>query len=555
MTAVPSGVQRPKAVNIELSPAHYIGVVLHRKWLVLSVFLTVTVTTVIVAERLPNIYTSETVILVDPQKVPESYVKATVTGDVRNRLGTLTQQILSATRLQKIIEAFNLYPEERKKLAREDVIARMRGDINVVTGGSQQSLDAFRITYSGKDPRLVAQVTNQLAALFIDENLKARELQATGTTDFLQQQLNETRKVLETQETQLREFRMKHLGEMPEHQVANLTVMGQLQASLQQESEALSRAEQQRSYVQTMMSQFAPVVDYDDYDNDAQTPGNPAPAKQAPKSTAPPPSALSDDKARLAVLLTKYTDKHPEVQKLRAQIADKEAKEVHPAVVAAPVESASAAPTQTEPRERRKRPVVLNSSNPVLVTQLKAAETEIVKHKQEQERLNKMLAGYRVKLDAIPLREQQIADLVRDYEMTKAHYAQFLDKQLSAQTATQLEIRQKGEQFSVLDPAQPAQRPTSPKRKLIDAAGAIAGLVLGVLIAIVPETFGASITSVDQVPIQNGNKILEIIPFILTNAAIVQRKRRRILLAAASGVAAMVGCFAFVMYQLGWIRK
>jgi uncharacterized protein involved in exopolysaccharide biosynthesis len=264
---------------------------------------------------------------------------------------------------------------------------------------------------------------------------------------------------------------------------------------------------------------------------------------------------LSDDKARLAVLLTKYTDKHPEVQKLRAQIADKEAKEVHPAVVAAPVESASAAPTQTEPRERRKRPVVLNSSNPVLVTQLKAAETEIVKHKQEQERLNKMLAGYRVKLDAIPLREQQIADLVRDYEMTKAHYAQFLDKQLSAQTATQLEIRQKGEQFSVLDPAQPAQRPTSPKRKLIDAAGAIAGLVLGVLIAIVPETFGASITSVDQVPIQNGNKILEIIPFILTNAAIVQRKRRRILLAAASGVAAMVGCFAFVMYQLGWIRK
>src|SRR4051794_1131384 len=191
MTAVPSGVQRPKAVNIELSPAHYIGVILHRKWLVLSVFLTVTVTTVIVADRLPNVYTSETVVLVDPQKVPESYVKATVTGDVRNRLGTLTQQILSVTRLQKIIESFDLYPAERKKLAREDVIARMRGDINIamVNSGSQGALEAFRITYSGKDPRLVSQVTNQLAALFIDENLKAREQQATGTTDFLQQQL------------------------------------------------------------------------------------------------------------------------------------------------------------------------------------------------------------------------------------------------------------------------------------------------------------------------------------------------------------------------------
>ena len=268
MTAVPPAANKLKAPAIEVSPAHYFQVILHRKWIVAAIFAVVTLGTVIYAARLPNVYMSETVILVDPPKIPEVYVKPTVTGDVRNRLGTLTQQVLSVTRLQKVIESFGLYPNERKKLAREDVIALMRSKINVsmVTGGTPGSLEAFRITYSGGDPRMVAQVTNQIATLFIDENIKARELQATGTTDFLQQQLDETRKKLEGQEAQLRDFRMKHLGEMPEHQVANLTVIGQLQASLQQESEALSRAEQQKSYLQTMMAQFAPVVDYDDSD-------------------------------------------------------------------------------------------------------------------------------------------------------------------------------------------------------------------------------------------------------------------------------------------------
>ena len=557
MTAVPSPARGSKPLSIELSPAHYLRVVLHRKWIVLGVFLAVTIATVIIVDRLPNVYTSETVILVDPQKVPDSYVRATVTGDVRGRLGTLTQQVLSVTRLQKTIETFGLYPEERKRLAREDVISLMRSKINVsmVTGSTPNSLEAFRITYSGGDPRLVAQVTNQIAALFIDENLKAREQQATGTTDFLQEQLSETRRSLEAQEGKLRDFRMRHLGEMPEHQVANLTVLGQLQASLQQESEALNRAEQQRVYIQSMMSQFAPVVDYDEPDRDGDLPGPATPAKQAPKAAAPA-AAPADDKSRLAALLAKYTDSHPEVRRLRAQIADREAKEGRPTPVAAPeprkAESAAAEPPA--PELPRKKPVN-NSTNPVLVSQLKTVELEIAKHKQEQERLNKSLSSYRAKLEAIPLREQQIADLVRDYEINKAHYTQLLNKQLSAQTATQLEIRQKGEQFYVLDPAQPAQRPSSPKRKLIDFAGSVVGLVFGIVLAIVPEFLGTSITSPEQVSSTHGNRILEIIPAIVTNAGAVRRKRKRILLATASGVAATLVCGALVMYRFGWLRN
>jgi len=556
MGATPT-VQRPKALSVELSPAHYLQVIRHRKWIVFSVFVTVAIATIIVADRLPNVYTSETVVLVDPQKVPESYVKATVTGDVRNRLGTLTQQILSVTRLQKIIESFDLYPAERKKLAREDVIARMRGDINIamVNSGSQGALEAFRITYSGKDPRLVSQVTNQLAALFIDENLKAREQQATGTTDFLQQQLNETRKTLEAQEAQLRDFRLRHLGEMPEHQVANLTVLGQLQASLQQENDAINRAEQQKAYIQSMMAQSTPVVDAEPDDLDAP---KPASTSKAPKSLAPV-STLNDDKARLAVLLTKYTDKHPEVQKLRGQIADKEARDARlaPPTAAEAEQPANAAAAMLEVPEppRRKPTIPASFANPVLVSQIRTVDAEVVKHKQEQERLRKLVGSYQAKLEAIPLREQQVAELVRDYEINKAHYTQLLDKQLSAQTATQLEIRQKGEQFSVLDPAQPAQRPSSPNRALIDFAGSTGGFVLGLLLAILPEFFGASITSLEQVPLQNGNRVLEIIPDIVTHVGAIHRKRKRLIMAAASGVAATLLCGALVVYRMGWLRN
>jgi polysaccharide biosynthesis transport protein len=553
-------------MDLELSPAHYLQLIVHRKWLVASIFVVVSAATAITVQMLPNIYTSETVILVDPQKVPESYVKATVTGDLRNRLGTLTQQILSATRLQKIIETDNLYPEERKKLAREDVIARMRADINESIGnggGAQQDLLSFRISYSGKDPQLVAQVTNQIAAMFIEENLKVREQQAMGTTEFLQHQMEETRKTLESQEAQLRDFRLKHLGEMPEHQVANLTVLGQLQASLQQEGEALGRAEQQRTYYQTMMAQYMPVVDLDGADEgEIKAPASGAVKSQAPsKTAAAAPSSLNEDKARLAALLSRYQEIHPEVRKLRQQIAEKEAKERLLAPPPPPTEVTTAAqtprgiagegePPVPVPPAKKRAPFVppVNSTNPVLLSQLKGLEAEIAKHKEEQLRLNRLIAGYQAKLEAIPVREQQIAELVRDYEINKLHYGQLLNNQLSAETATQLEIRQKGERFSILDPAQAAQRPSKPNRPLINIAGSLGGLILGVLFAIGSEFFGMSITSPEQIPQQNGNQVLEIIPMILTEAE-RKRKRKQLIMAAVSGAAATVAFCGVILYH------
>ena len=145
----------------------------------------------------------------------------------------------------------------------------------------------------------------------------------------------------------------------------------------------------------------------------------------------------------------------------------------------------------------------------MLQSQLKAAEEEIVKHKQEQLRLNKAISGYTSKLEVIPVREQQIAELVRDHEVSKAHYSQLLNSQLTAETATQMEIRQQGEKFSILDPAQPAQRPSKPNRPLLTAGGAIVGLGLGLALALLTEFLGMSITAPEQITEATGIAVLE----------------------------------------------
>ena len=533
---------------MEVSPEHYIRLIVHRRWLVLSVFVLTTGATVLVTSRMPDIFKSDTTILVDPQKVPENYVKPTVTGDVRNRLGTLRQQVLSATRLQKIIDTLNLYQEERKTLAREDVIAKMTGDIDVSmeSGGGGQDLEAFRITYSGKEPRLVAQVTNELATLFIDENLKAREQQATGTTEFLTNQLEETRKDLEKQEAKLKDFKLKHIGEMPEQQTADLNLLGQLQSQVQIESEALSRAEQQKSYLQSMMARGgeALVVDMDDAEPTA------APRQGAAANmSASPKTPIEAEKARLAALLARgYTEQHPDVRKLKAEIAKDEAA-LPPSKAQVTIADNPAPEAPPAPKPPRPKPVIpKNYVNPVLESQLRSTEDEIAKHQQELERLHKTVAGYQAKLEAIPVREQEIAELVRDYEISKAHYTQLLSNQLSAQTATQLEVRQKGEKFTVLDPAQPAGRPSKPNRLLLNSGGGVAGLGLGLLLALITEFLGMSITSADQLTEACGLRVLEVIPMIQTHADRLVRKRRIIMTAVSGMAATILAVFAILFF-------
>lgn len=523
---------------------HYLLILLHRKWLIVSIFLFVSAGTVIVAYKLPNVYTSETLILVDPQQVPNDYVRSTVSGDVRNRLSTLSQQILSATRLQKVIETFSLYPEEKKKLHQEDVIALMRKNITVNMvggGGGGQDLQAFKITYASNNARIAAQVTNELASLFIEENLNAREQLTTGTTEFLDHQLGETRKSLETLEARIGEFKIKHLGEMPEQQQSNIQILAQLQSRLQVLSDALYRAQQQRSYLQALIAADNPP---------RGTSRNLQSASQPQVSSNAATSLQTPAEAQLTLMLSRYGENYPDVKRLRIQIEeerrDREEAQRKTQSERKSLEAKSLPSPTAESGSLSNLPT--RRTSPEIEAQLTSLEGEIAKDKQDQQEIIKSISSYQQKMEAEPVREQEIADLIRDYAISKDHYSQLLEKKLSAEMATQLEIRQKGEKFTILDPAQVPQRPSRPNRLAIDLAGGLVGLALGLAAALSTEFFGMTIISSAQINTALGLAVLGVIPSISTRYD-RRRRKRWMLVGAAGGLATILAFCAFLFYH------
>src|ERR1041384_5972031 len=202
----------------KLTPDDLLLILRRRFWLILVPLAIVSAAAAITARTLPNRYRSETLILVVPQRIPESYVKSTVTARIEDRLQSIAQQILSRTRLERIIQDFNLYEKERRTGIMEDVVEGMRKDINIqVVKG-----DAFRVTYSGTEPRTVMRVTERLAGLFIEENLHDREVRADGTNQFLEAQLEDARRRLVEQERKLEEYRRLHTGELPSQLESNM---------------------------------------------------------------------------------------------------------------------------------------------------------------------------------------------------------------------------------------------------------------------------------------------------------------------------------------------
>src|SRR5215813_3626055 len=240
----------------------YAGLLRSKIWTIGLVTLALTLLAITGIAFLPDQYRATTTILVDPQQIPDRYVASTVTEDPGERLTTITQQVLSVSRLGQIIDEMGLYPE-MKNAARENVIENMRRHVTLqVRQGSSQGLSSFTITYESKSPKLAADVANRLAGSFIDWNLKSRAQRAEGTTKFMAAQLEDAKVNLQSQEQKLREFKMEHVGQMPDQVPANLQTLARLQSTLQNNSDALNRLEQEKQLLARLPEPVstAPVV-------------------------------------------------------------------------------------------------------------------------------------------------------------------------------------------------------------------------------------------------------------------------------------------------------
>jgi succinoglycan biosynthesis transport protein ExoP len=414
---------------------------------------------------LPVRYKSSTLILVEQPTMPKNYVEPNVSDDLQTRLQSITQQILSRTRLLLIIDKLHLYAENRRLLAPDEKVERMRKDIDIVLvrDSHGEQITAFKINYSARNPNIAQQVTGELSNLFISENLKVRQQQSEDTTKFIGSQLETARASLAEQEAKVREFKGQHEGELPSQEASNLQILSGLQAQLQNEEDTLNTAKQQRIYLQTLTDQYRSLH------ATSRTPDG------APTSLSQIDQELDKLRSKLAELSSRYTDRYPEVESLKDEIAKTEKRRDA-------LKAKGSDTTQFDPADSPQ-----NATQLQLKGQLQANQAEIVNREKAIVELKGRVNGYQDRLNTAPVREQQLADLTRGYDQSKANYDQLLKKQNDSEMATSMEHMQQGERFSVLDPPDLPLKPDFPNRLKFCGIGLAFGLVLGLSVVGVLE--------------------------------------------------------------------
>lgn len=451
-------------------------IAIRRRWWILGSASVTALAAVLAVYILPNRYSSEATLLVVEQQVPERYVTPTTTTDVSSALQAMAQDVLSRTRLLGIIDEFGLYAKEKTRLAPEQLIVLMRRNIGIEplpAKPGQRNVNAFKIFFTADTPYLAQQVASRLTSLFITENLRTREDQAINTTNFLNEQLQSARERLAEQEQRVRDFKMRYLGELPEQQQGNLAILTGLQTQLQNTSASLSRAQQQRVYLESLLSGY----------RDLASRGAALPGDSGARHALTPLELAQTDLARLQSertrLLSSYTPQHPDVVKVNAEIARTETLVEHLKASQALVsEKAEAQHTPVNAADTHGESTVAQ-----VKSQLQANGLEIENLLKDQKQLKAAISQYQDRLNQTPVREQQLAALLRDYELLKKDYADLLSKKQQAQLATSLEKQQAGQQFRLVDAPSLPTVPTSPKRVKISIAGLAAGVFLGLALA------------------------------------------------------------------------
>ena len=417
---------------------------------------------------LPSRYRSGTLILVEQPSMPKDYVTPNVTDDLQARLASITQQILSRTRLLHIIDELNLYAEKRGRLNADELVERMRKDIEIaLVYDDRHFITSFNIYYSSHDRHLAQQVTGELTNLFISENLELRQQKSEDTTKFLEQQLETARQALAEQEEKVRIYKDQHLGQLPSQLTSNVQILSGLQSQLQNEEDGLNADRQQNAYLQSMVAQSRTLQR-----TTKSTDGTPV-------GIAALDQQLEKLKAQLADLLSHYTDRHPDVRKVKDEIARVEKMRegaLADLKTSAAATSASDNPPASTPDDLDSRD---GAATIQLQGQLKANQIDITSKEHTIADLKAKINEYQGRLNQEPVREQQFADLNRGYEQSKANYDELLKKKNSSQMATSMELLQQGEHFRMIDPPSLPVKPDFPNRLKFCAAGLGLGIALG----------------------------------------------------------------------------
>lgn len=456
----------------------YLRIVSARKWLIILTYICIFVGVGVYILVTPKQYQSSTTILIIPQKTPEKYVQSTVTVGSENLSGTLRAEITSRTRLMQVVDELGLFPGLRKAAPQEAVIKAMtkRIQINVKQNpqqyrGGNAEAEVFSLSFYYGNPTVAMRTASRLASLFIEENWKMREKQAVGTSKLLDSQLRETKAKLEAQEDLIKRYKLRHSGELPEEVQANLTSLQRLQEQYRSAADGIRAAEERKVMLQAQLRTIAKdsqaIVRKDgkvevDISDDATQ----ALARE-----------INLRRSELAALTAKYTDEYPDVVRVRGELQELEKKLAELPAAHSALSNNAKGDTGTY--------VPLGGRNLAefqqVTAQIAATNSEITGLKRETNAVRRRIADLQAKVDQAPRREQELVALSRDYDNLKKTYNELLTKQTEAKISEDLEVRQRGDRFQILDPANLPTEPFKPKKQKLFLLGFLlaSGLAFG----------------------------------------------------------------------------
>jgi polysaccharide chain length determinant protein (PEP-CTERM system associated) len=511
-------------------PEDVLSILWRRKWLIVLPTLLVGAAVYAYTRTLPNKYRSDTLVMIQPQRVREDLIRSTSVENPAERIQTMTQQIMSRTRLEAIITDLDLYAPERRIGLMEDVVERMRNDVSVTVVRG----DAFRISYVSGSPVTAMKVTERLARLFIDENLRDREMMAQGTSQFLNSQLEDARRRLIEQEKKLEAYQRRHSGELPSQQDSNLMALSNLQLQTQSLMDAIARDRDKLRLVDQQLAELrSPGVEGDSVvDTGSGTVTGGSTEQQ-----------LNAARVALSRLELRLKPEHPDVTRMKRVIRDLEKRAESEALDA---------PMTTEPR-RARTPAELARQQQVRALEREAEELRmtLAAKESEEKRLRSMASTYQSRADAAPTRATELVELTRDYDTLRDLYTSLLAKNEESKLSLNLESRQIGEQFRILDPARVPERPFSPNRLQLNALGVAFGLAVGLGCVFLLEWRDTTLKSDGDVRLATGLPVLAFVPMLMTRSDHQRAMRRRWLLGAATAVLLVVGgtVAAFLLFK------
>jgi succinoglycan biosynthesis transport protein ExoP len=512
----------------------YWAIVRRRKWWIIGPLFLGWLIVFVSAWLIPAKYASESVILVEPPKVPKDLVAPNVEVDLADRVQSMSTQVLSRTRLLSLIEKYKLYPSNPVKTfifgdSPDDQVRSMRDDIKMdmvqaPAANGKLDLVAFKISYQAPSPAVAQQVNAALSSFFVDENVRASQEQSAATTQFLDSQAKQVAQALADQEAKVRAFEAQHEGALPQELQSNIQILQGIQNQLQSAAAAREHALQQQAYLNSQLQQY-------------QSMGT-------AEGSAPPSvdQQLETARAQLADLRSRYTDDHPDVKKLKDSIAGLEKlKKDMGAEAKQDIESSAATPAQVQ------------SLSPLMHVQseLKANKLELQSIDSQIQHLQAQGQEYQNRLNQTSAVETEMTDLMRGYQQSKEDYAKLLAKKSSSALATTLEREQQGEQFRVIDPPSFPDKASFPDRFRFSLAGLAMGLGLAVLFGAGSEVLDDRIRSEQELNDAVSLPVLVEIPSLPTESEI-RAARWQPRLAITATVLVMLLIPAGIAYAYFW---